>query len=276
MQLLLIFLKVYFNSVGLLFPKNSVKRLSNLFATPRRTVIRHKEIEILKQATGSSLSSGDYTIHLYEWGTGSNYALLCHGWESNAGSLGAMVNPLLEKGLRVIAFDGPAHGKSSGEQANLLKFKNGVLSIMEEKGTPSIAIGHSLGANAIMLAAAETNLNIDKTILFAPVNKVSKVFLEFKGMIGIPDSLYRDFIKDLEEKSGYLLSDLNFEDIAPKTSLKEVLIMHDKMDQITPVEHSIDIDSRWESSTFVPINGSGHYKILWNESAINEVKQFIN
>mgnify|MGYP000595598652 CR=1 FL=1 len=73
-----------------------------------------------------------------------------------------MVEPLLKKGYRVIAFDGPAHGKSSGKQASLLKFKDALLAIVQQYGTPSIAIGHSLGAMAIMLACSEVNIPIKK------------------------------------------------------------------------------------------------------------------
>lgn len=276
MKLYLFFLKFYFNSVGLLFPKNSVKRLDRLFSTPRGTVIRSKETAILKNATQSYLKAKNYNLAIYEWGTGNDFVLLCHGWESNAGSLGAMVEPLLERGYKVIAFDGPAHGKSSGKEASLLKFKDALISIIQEYGAPDILIGHSLGAMAIMLANSETNIPIRKSILFAPINQVSVVFEEFKSMIRIPDKLYLEFIKHLENKSGYLLTNLVFEDIALKTDLKEVLVLHDSKDQITPILHSQEITKNWVESRLATIEGSGHYKILWNENALNEVFQFID
>jgi pimeloyl-ACP methyl ester carboxylesterase len=276
MKAFLLFLKIYFNSIGLVFSKNSINRLAKLFSTPRKTVVRAKEIEFLESAKKSFIDTNEYKIAIYEWGKGNEYAILCHGWESNAGSLGAMVKPLIKKGFRVIAFDGPAHGKSNGTQASLIKFKETLSQLIIEFGVPKIAIGHSLGANAIMLAASEADLNIEKTILIAPVNKVSKVFFEFKDMINIPDRLFKGLLNLLESETGYLLRDLNFEDIAPKTSLKNVLILHDVDDQITPEDHSIDIAKKWNSAKYIAIKGSGHYRILWNESTLNEVRSFLS
>jgi pimeloyl-ACP methyl ester carboxylesterase len=275
MKLFLFFLNVYFNSLGLLFPKNSVKRLVKLFSTPRETVVRTKEIEVLKLAKKDFIQTSNYKIATYEWGEGEDFAILCHGWESNAGSLGALVEILNNKGLRVLAFDGPAHGASNGKQASLIQFKLVFLELIKQIGMPKIAIGHSLGANAIMLAASEENLNIDQTILFAPVNKVSKVFNDFKELLNIPPKLFYGVLDHLQSQTGYLLSNLNFEDIAPKTSLRDVLILHDQKDQITPVDHSIDISNNWKKSKFIPINGSGHYKILWNEYALKEVESHL-
>lgn len=276
MKFYLFLLKLYFNSIGLLFPRNSIKRLDRLFSTPRGTVIRSKETAVLKNAKQAYLKTQDYNLAIYEWGVGNNFVLLCHGWESNAGSLGAMVEPLLQRGYRVIAFDGPAHGKSSGKQASLLKFKDALVSIIQAYGTPDIIIGHSLGAMAIMLANSETNIPIRKSVLFAPINQVSVVFEEFKNMISIPDKLYQKFIKRLESKSGYLLTNLVFENIALKTALKEVLVLHDSKDQITPIRHSQEITKNWDESQLAIIEGSGHYKILWNDNALDEVFQFID
>ncbi len=275
MKAFLLALKLYYNTIGLLFPKNSVKRLANLFSSPRQTVVRKKEVAILEKAKTSFIEVRNNSICIYEWGEGNDYALLCHGWESNAGSLGAMVEPLLYKGYRVITFDGPAHGKSSGKQASLIMFKEVIVELINKLGAPKIAIGHSLGSMATMLASSEIDTKIEKAVLIAPINNVSKVFFEFKDMINIPERIFKPFIAHLENKSGYKLNNLVFEKIAPRTKIEKALILHDVNDQITSVSHSEAIHKAWSNSNFIRINCSGHYRILWNESALNAIKEFI-
>ena len=268
---ILFYLRIYYNTIGLIFPKNSVKKLEKLFSTPRKTVLRKKEIEVLNEAKQSAFKTKEYEIAVYEWGEGNDYVLLCHGWESNAGSLGAFVKPITNMGYKVIAFDGPAHGKSTGKISSLIKFKEVFIELVHHYGLPKIAIGHSLGANTILLACAEQQLEIVGSYLFAPVNKVAKVFYDFKSMISIPNSLFNKLEIHLQSKTGYRLNELNFEEIAPKTRLKYNLVLHDLNDQITPVKHSKDIVKNWPNAQFQEIQGTGHYRILWNEKAVDSV-----
>mgnify|MGYP000426727854 CR=1 FL=1 len=267
--------KFYFNSIGLLFPRHSAKLLIRIFSTPRSRVIREKEIQVLKQANTSSFNFQGKQLKLYQWGSGERLAYLFHGWESNAGSLGAFVEPLLKQGYTVIACDGPAHGSSEGKEASLISFTQLAKELIKEKGKPEIAIGHSLGANVIMLLCYEAQLSITKCILISPVNRIISVFEGFKELIGIQDSVYSRMIEIVSKRANYQLEGLHFEKLAQKTPFKQVLLMHDAGDQITKVNHSEDIAKANKDFKYVPINGSGHYKILWHQDTLNQFKTFI-
>src|SRR5262245_23043113 len=58
--------------------------------------------------------------------------LLAHGWLGRGAQLGKLVEPLLEKGFQVIAWDAPAHGDSSGTRANLRLFAEGLADAARE------------------------------------------------------------------------------------------------------------------------------------------------
>ena len=54
----------------------------------------------------------------FAWGAGPS-VLLVHGWEGRGAQLGALVDPLVAAGYRVVALDGPAHGDSPGRLSTL-------------------------------------------------------------------------------------------------------------------------------------------------------------
>lgn len=270
------FFRFYFNTVGLLFPKHSAKLLIQIFSTPRSRVIREKEIEVLNQAKKSKFSFQGKELSLHEWGSGERLAYLFHGWESNAGSLGAFVDPLLKKGYKIIACDGPAHGSSEGKEASLISFTHLAKELIRTKGKPEIAIGHSLGANVIMLLCYEEQLSIPKSVLISPVNRIVSVFEGFRELIGIQDSIYEEMIEIISERANYQLEALQFESLAAKAPFKQVLLMHDVGDQITGIKHSEDIAKANQTYKYVPIKGSGHYKILWHTDTLNQFNSFLS
>jgi alpha-beta hydrolase superfamily lysophospholipase len=269
------FFKFYFNTVGLLFPKHSAKLLIQIFSTPRSRVIREKEIEVLNQASKSKFSFQGKELRLHEWGEGERLAYLFHGWESNAGSLGAFVDPLLKEGYKVVACDGPAHGSSEGKEASLISFTHLAKELIKAKGKPQLAIGHSLGANVIMLLCYEEQLSIPISVLISPVNRIVSVFEGFRELIGIQDKIYTQMIKLISKRANYQLEALQFENLAAKAPFRQVLLMHDESDQITGVKHSEDIAKANRSFKYVPIQGSGHYKILWHKDTLNQFKTFL-
>ena len=62
-------------------------------------------------------------INIYEFGTPENPTiLLVHGWEGRALDFSEFIDPLVEAGYHVVAFDGPAHGESSGKQTHAPQF----------------------------------------------------------------------------------------------------------------------------------------------------------
>ena len=269
------FFRVYFNSVALLFPKTSAKHLMNIFSKPRARVFRAREMEVLKQAKKSFLKFENEEIKVYEWGEGEKLAMLFHGWESNAGSLGAFTAPLIKKGYRVVAFDAPAHGGSKGKYSNLVYFKKAAEEMIHTYGVPSVAVGHSLGACAIIMCAYEENLHFKKTILLAPLNRLMSVFEEYQQFLKIPEKLFHPFLNHFEEFTGYSFRSFFFHGYGNRTKLNKVLLFHDEGDKITSFLHATDFKQNWEAVQLEVIRDTGHYRILWDELMLSKSINYI-
>lgn len=268
-------LRVYFNSVGLLFPKHSGKYLQKLFSTPRARVLKKHEIEVLKKAKKSFLKVDGSRLKIYEWGQGNQIAMLFHGWETNAGSLGAFVEPLVRMGYKVVAYDAPAHGGSEGKLANLVYFKSSAKAVIKEKGIPEVVIGHSLGADSIIMTAFEEDIKFEKVILIAPLNRLMSVFEQMQELLKIPEKLFVPFIEYFEKLTTYPFKNFYFHNYGRKTALENVLLFHDKNDRITNFSHAKDFKNNWPAVHLETIEGSGHYKILWDDKVLNESLNYI-
>jgi len=272
----ILFLRLYYNSFGLLRRNRSADELIQLFTTPRSRVIRRKETVVLENANTDQIVYKDQKVRLYQWGSGEEYVLLCHGWESNAGSLGAFVEPLVERGYTVIAYDSLAHGESEGKQSNMIVFKEIAKAIIEEKGKPKIAIGHSMGANVIVLLAKEEALDISKVILISPFNQLRAIFLGFKDILKIPEAIYSIMLDKVSDRFNYDVREMEFGLVGHESPLSNILIMHDRNDKITPFSHSHTMAKRWKKAKLMPIEGSGHYKILWYRDTLEHSFDFID
>ena len=273
--LIVYFFRCYFSTLGLLFQTIASKQLVKLFSTPRKRVIKSREEEILATARKDSIEVGKENIRTYDWGNGEKVVMLFHGWESNAGSLGAFVEPLLEKGYKVISFDAPAHGKSQGRRANLIYFKKTAKAMIEKYGVPDIAIGHSLGANTIIMTSFEEDVIFRKTILIAPLNRLMSVFEEMKAILKLTDKLFGRFIDQFSLVSGYSLRPFYFHNYGKESKLRDVLLLHDENDRITSFSHAIEMAKNWNAIRLKKITGSGHYKILWSEEVLESVMQYV-
>ncbi|MFT6165976.1 MAG: alpha-beta hydrolase superfamily lysophospholipase [Vicingaceae bacterium] len=267
--------RVYFNSVAHLYPSVSAKQLISLFSKPRVRVLRAREVEVLDKAENSFLKFGKEEIKVYQWGEGEKLAMLFHGWESNAGSLGAFIDPLLEKGYRIIAFDAPAHGGSKGKYSNLVYFKKTAKEMMHKYGVPNVAIGHSLGACAIIMCAYEDNLHFERTILLAPLNRLMSVFEEYQKILKIPKKLFQSFLSHFEDFAGYSFQSFYFHNYGKQTNLDRVLLFHDEEDKITNFSHASDFEQNWDAIRLEPIRETGHYRVLWDAGMITKAMDYI-
>lgn len=92
-------------------------------------------------------------LHTREWGTGDRVAVLAHGIMSDSRTWRRVGPALAERGYRVIGVDLRGHGKS-GRSAEYPRAADGADIIETLAGVDGVdlAIGHSLGGRAVMLA----------------------------------------------------------------------------------------------------------------------------
>ena len=132
-----------FASLGNVAPHLTARMAEKLYFTPRRFKRPEREREYLARAHRFHVSTPRSDVAAYAWGpelfpwearAAHNTVLLMHGWEGRGTQLGAFIDPLVASGFQVVALDAPAHGRSPGEQTDLLQFKDAIRAVARHVG----------------------------------------------------------------------------------------------------------------------------------------------
>lgn len=268
--------RVYFKLLFLIQPRIAAQKAMLLFSTPLNKKVRAREVEILAEAEKTTIRYDGLKIRVYAWGKGTHTALLVHGWEGNGGSLGAFVRPLLESGYRVLAFDGPAHGRSTGRQTNVFHFSALVAKLIQENDV-KLLISHSFGSAASVFALATLDsYTIDKLVIMTTPDKMEDVISGFTDFMKINTKGKHHIFRYLHKQFGRKLEDMAISDIASQVSPPKLMIVHSQSDKILPFQGALQVAAKVPHAVLeAPLN-TGHYKILWDAQIIDKVKTFIH
>ena len=246
-----------------------------LFRTPRRHRLPDRERALLSDAEPFELRTSSSTvIKGWRWGVDpAPLVILFHGWEGRGSQLAAFAGPLVRSGFRVIAFDAPGHGSSSGLQSSLPHFAWSLRSVADAEGTPHAIIGHSLGCAAATLAMRD-GLAIPKAVYMAPPLNPSDYTRQFGAVFGLSDEVIHGLRKRIEERFLRKWDDYSLATMAPAMSAN-LLVFHDRDDVETPWVGGARLVELWPNSRLVTTEGLGHRRILREPSVIEEAVAFI-
>jgi pimeloyl-ACP methyl ester carboxylesterase len=252
-------------------PQLASRFAARLFATPGRRAPRAWERSIFAEAEPFQLHAAGTNLRGARIGEGPA-VLLVHGWGGGGSQLAAFVPPLLAAGCAVVAFDGPAHGASTGRTATMPELADAAGDVARRFGARA-AIGHSLGAAAVALAL-HRGLSLDAAVLVAPPRAATALFDGFCAAMGLSEGT-RDRTRDrLERRVGVRIADLDLPAIAAGLRTP-ALVIHDAGDGEVPFEDGAAIAAAWPSARFVATEGLGHRRILRNPGVLDEARAFV-
>lgn len=271
-------IRFFFSTVGYLFPKPMARLAYRFFSTPRVRARHKTSDELLESARLFEFMYGKQLLKGYEWGYGGRTVLLVHGWESRGTALRTFVPPLLEKGYRVVAFDGPAHGNSDGKRTNLPHFGGAVRAIINQIGGVHGIITHSFGgaSAAFALSKLDKSIKVEKLVLIGVPDKMEKVLKNAMQTLNVPPPAAREFIRFIERKVKFPLHYADTSKANIKDSVHKVMIVHDETDAVVSIEEAHSIFEAWDNASILIARGYGHYRLMKNPDLIREVADFID
>lgn len=213
--------------------------------------------------------------HLRGFAAGAGpVVLLVHGWGEWAANLGAFITPLVTAGYRVVGFDLPAHGRSSGTQTDALVNAAAVAEAAASQGGARAIVAHSMGAHAAT-TALHRGLEVDAVALLAPAVRLYGVE-DFAEMLSLPPAAARGLRVTIERRYGTSV----WEDLSADLLARELgtpaLIVHDADDdQIAPSDVRA-LSEAWQGSRLVVTEGLGHGRIIRDVGVIQQVVGFLD
>ncbi|SDS95507.1 alpha/beta fold hydrolase [Microlunatus soli] len=216
-------------------------------------------------------------IRVESWGSGEPVYLM-HGWGGWRGQLGAFIEPLVDAGFRVVAFDAPGHGGSVpgtiGEGNGCFgEFVDTLRAVVDDHGRPTAVVAHSFGC-AATVAALGDGMPAGRLVLLAPaVDPMTYVGAVASGF-GIGPRTIRRTVQRIEQQVGRALTDFDLRTVDPRT-LPRTLIITDRQDREMPHRHAIDLAAGWSCSELMITDGLGHQRILRDPDVIVRTVDFV-
>ncbi|HEY5801053.1 MAG TPA: alpha/beta hydrolase [Burkholderiaceae bacterium] len=246
-----------------------------LLARPPRPDVRDWHLMLLDNAQRRSLTCGANTLSVYEWGSGPP-VLMVHGWGSHATHMGRMILPLVNAGYRVIAFDAPAHGLSSGRTTDLFEFARAISVVAGDAGPLHAIVAHSFGAAMALYAARDWGVDTGKMALISPFEHFNWFMDAFADQVGLsPDVMKR--LRDMQaQRYGGRLDwgRMSVVDMA-RTANLDLLVIHDQDDKEIPVAHGHAVAEARPGTRFIETSGLGHHLVVRNAAVIKHVVDFV-
>lgn len=248
---------LYINTLSYIAPKKAFALAYSLFSQPRKgRITEHKIPKTLLKAEHVSHKHNEHEFQTYIWKGNEDIILLIHGWESNASRWKKLLSHLKKTGKTIIAIDGPAHGKSSGKEFNVPTYAE-FIDVVVQKYNPKIAIGHSIGGNAIAYFQAHYNHNFEKIVLLGAPSDFKVILNNYIKMLSLNKRIHQSLIDYTKKRFNLTIDDFSASKFL-KNSPIEGIVAHDLQDTVVLFEEGKKISKAWEKAQFIETRGLGH------------------
>ncbi len=207
------------------------------------------------------LSTGGRRVAVYRGGSEGPLVLLVHGWSGHAGQYRAWVEALLAAGFRVLAFDAPGHGVSSGRRTNLLQIEAIMLALQASEGEPYAVVAHSYG-NVVSLHALNHGLQARRMIALSAPADARRLVERAAASLALPPAALAVFDRQVARRFG----DDWWRRISPMENAARLrlpaLLVHDRGDRIVPAAEAEQLQACWPAARLALTRGLGHTRLL--------------
>jgi pimeloyl-ACP methyl ester carboxylesterase len=267
-------LRAAFRAVGVTAPEHAARWAETLFCTPPRHQPRSGDEAFLATGRRSTVRWDGQDLAVWEWGPERAPAvLLVHGWGSRAGRFSVMGRGLVEAGHRVVAYDAPAHGRSTGRLASVVEFARALRAVADQVGPVRSLVGHSLGGAAIVLALRDGLVAVRVVLLAAPAD-VTRFATAFADHLRLTEATRQAMRRNLERRLQARWDDLRLPAIVRRLRVP-ALLLHDRGDQDVPYRHAEEIAAAWPGARLLATDDLGHRAILRDASVVRSTVAFL-
>lgn len=247
----------YINTLSYVAPQKSFALAYKFFSEPRKGKLDPNQLpKALLNAQLDSHKVNQHQFQTYTWKGNDDVILLIHGWESNASRWKKLIKRLKKTGKTIIAIDGPAHGLSSGKEFNVPTYAEFMNEIVQ-KFNPKIAIGHSIGGNAIAYFQHHYNHNFEKIILIGAPSDFKVILNNYIKMLSLNKRVHQSLIDYTKKRFNVTIDEFSASIFLSNTIIPGI-IAHDIDDNIVLYEEGRKIAKSWKTAEFITTNGLGH------------------
>ena len=214
------------------------------------------------------------------WGGDGPVVYLVHGWGGRGDQLAGYVQPLLDRGHRIVMFDGPAHGLSdpgpSAPTTNGLEFGRALDAVGSRFGPARAVVAHSMGAAATVLTLKYGWLSTERLVLLAPMVRLSSSLDDYQRMVGLGSRGRRRMDREILRRVGLPVPEFDLSVLTEQVDPVPTLVVHDRRDRQTPYTESARLAEGMPQARFLGTEGLGHRRVLSDPAVTDAVVGFVD
>ena len=274
-------------------PDLAARAVEHLMFRTTRHPTPDRERAVLATGRPFAVSSRHGRIAAWRWGEGP-VVILTHGWNGRGSQLGALVEPLVQRGFQVVTFDAPGHGASRGGSSSLPAFAVALDAVIDAVRSPfepvQAVVAHSMGGAAttygmsrfrrvpetyVERAIREAELPVRRFVFVAsPVDM--RDFVRSAGkMLHVGPTTQAAVSRRVEARFGLRLEDL-YAPAAARHLHAPLLVIHDEDDREVPIACGHLLASAWPGAQLHVTRGLGHMRILRDEGVVQKIVEFVS
>lgn len=271
------YIRAKFKILSSVSKKKAAEKAFELFCTPQFRNVKDLPL-VFEQAEKLHFKFQQFNIAGYRWNKGgSPKALIVHGFESSVINFDRYVNALIKRGYEVLAFDAPAHGRSSGKQINAIIYRDFIKHVYTAYGPVQTFITHSFGGLTTCMALAEIKHDENcRIVLIAPATETKTALDLFFQFLHLEDEMVRkEFEEIINRVSGHPASWFSISRALKKIKAR-ILWIHDEDDETTPLKDVYNVKKEnYSNIQYVITKGLGHRRIYRDAEVGKRIVEFI-
>ena len=270
------YIRAKLNLLAVVSKKRAAKKAFDIFCTPFRKSSK-KTPPVFQKAERLSFDLDGLTIKGYRFNHPSeNKLMIIHGFESSVKNFDRYIAPFIRKGYEILAFDGPAHGRSDGKRITLPLYISMLKKVNERYGPVNRFMAHSFGGLALahLLESLPDQSNV-KAVLIAPATETTTAIDSFFRFLDLKQEVRVEFDKYILKKGGVSPSHLSVRR-AMHHITAPVLWIHDEEDDLTPLSDALKIkQDNHPNVEFEITKGLGHRRIYRENRIVKRILEFL-
>lgn len=266
-------LRITLGGLARVAPNLAARVGERLFLTPPHHRAPARERAALASAAPFAVPFRGRRLQAWRWGGEGSPVLLVHGWGGRGGQMASFAPELVEAGLPVVTFDGPAHGRSEGRLASAPDFAAAIRAVSNHLGGVRAVIAHSMGVPATVLALRD-GLAAEAAVFVGGSVGPGGFIRQFARAVGFRDATRAALVRRLEARFGAGFESYDVRHDAAAMSLP-LLVIHDREDGEVAWEQGEAIARAWPGAELLTTEGLGHTRILRDPAVVARAADFL-
>jgi len=251
-------------------PKSNSKHLINLLFKVRK---RGYPTNQLTDPDNTHYLEANTTL-LYWKGLSSKTVLLVHGWNGSGDQFFSFYEQFHAMGYSIYVVSPKGYGLSASTLSNPGCFIKSINIALEFIDKPiDVAIGHSMGAGALLYVASQAK-KIEKLVAISAPSDFTNILDDFCRKLAVGKKAKQLFFSKAEQEIGIKHAELNISAIIHKIETP-ILFIHDENDKVLSLENSVILNDEARNSQLIATRNLGHTRLLNSTSVVKYVMRFI-